>query len=126
MRYLSDQWVEEADAALANLTPLATDLAVGFVVTGGPDGQRSYTVRLGADSVGVEQGIDAAGVTMTLDWSVATDIGQGSGSAQRAFLDGRLVIGGDVGLLLGHQKELGEIDDHLGGLRAKTDFSSHR
>lgn len=126
MRYLSDQWVAQADAALSDLAPLTAGLAVGFVVTGGPDGQRSYTVRLGPDSAGVEPGVETAGVTMTLDWGVATDIAQGKGSAQRAFLDGRLMIGGNVGLLLGHQKELAEIDDHLGSLRAETDFSSDR
>lgn len=122
MRYLSDQWIRRADSALTGLHPLATDLAVGFVVLGGPEGKRSYTLRLGPDTVGLQSGTDHAGVTMTLDWEVATEIAQGEGSAQRAFLDGRLKIGGDVGMLLGHQKELADIDDHLEALRAETSF----
>lgn len=122
MRYLSDQWMQRADSALTGLQPLSTDLSIGFVVVGGPEGQRSYTLRLGPDTVGIQPGTDDAGVTMTLDWEVATGIAQGAGSAQRAFLDGRLKIGGDVGLLLGHQKELADIDDHLGALRAETSF----
>ncbi len=114
--------MQRADSALTSMPPLGTTLAVGFVVVGGPEGERSYTVRLGPDSVGLQPGTSSAGVTMTLDWKDATEIAQGSGSAQRAFLDGRLKIGGDVGMLLGHQKELADIDDHLEALRADTSF----
>ena len=59
---------------------------------------------------------------MTLSWEVAVAIATGRASAQRAFLDGDLQLGGDTGLLLGHQRALTDIEDRLDELRAETDF----
>jgi hypothetical protein len=123
MRYLSDQWLTNASAAVAGLDPLHDDLVVGYIVTDGPDGDRSYTVTLGSDVVAISPGISRAHVTMRLDWQLATEIAKGRASAQRSFLDGNLVLGGDVGRLLGHPKALGVIDDRLAELRTRTEFS---
>ncbi|MFT7601248.1 MAG: hypothetical protein ACI8TP_004199 [Acidimicrobiales bacterium] len=122
MRYLSDEWLARADEALTDLPPLDDDVLVGFVVTDGPNGDRSYGLRLGSGSVGVEPGSGAAAVTLRLRWDLAVAVSQGRASAQRAFLDGELVLGGNVGLLLGHQRELKTIDDRLVSLRASTDY----
>ena len=60
---------------------------------------------------------------MTVEWGDAVAIAMGRSSAQRAFLDGRLRLGGDIALLLGHQDALAAIDDRLAGLRDSTDFA---
>jgi len=120
--YLSDAWLAEADAAVAELDPIPDDLAVGVAVVGGPRGDRSYRLILGPDRVGVSPEAEPAGVRMTVEWGEAVAIANGRSSAQRAFLDGRLRLGGDISLLLGHQDALAAIDDRLGGLRDSTDF----
>lgn len=121
--YLSEAWLDRADEALADLAPIAEALAVGIEVTGGPRGDRAYRLLLGPDRVGVSSEPEPAGVRMSLAWTVAVAIAQGRSSAQRAFLDGQLRLGGDVALLLGHQDALGAIDDRLADLRQVTDFA---
>jgi hypothetical protein len=121
-RYLDDRWLTEADAALAGLTPVGIELTIGVTVTGGPDGDRRYRMVLGPDRVGIDPGAGSAGVRMTLAWPDAVAVAQGNISAQRAFLDGRLRLGGDTGLLLGHQDALADLDDRLAPLRAVTRF----
>ncbi len=123
MRYLSQDWLDRADAALTDLQPVPSDLAVGVTVTGGPAGDRRYRLVLGPDRVAVSGDPEPAGVRMTLSWDDAVAIAQGRSSAQRAFLDGRLRLGGDTSLLLGHQEALAAIDDRLGALRADTEFA---
>ncbi len=120
--YLSDAWLTGADAALADLVPIPEALAVGIEVVGGPRGDRSYRLILGPDRVGVSPEAEPAGVRMTVEWGDAVAIAKGRSSAQRAFLDGRLRLGGDIALLLGHQDALAAIDDRLAGLRDSTDF----
>ncbi len=122
LAYLSDAWLAEADAALADLVPIPDALAVGIEVVGGPRGDRSYRLILGSDRVGVSTEAEPAGVRMTVEWGDAVAIAMGRSSAQRAFLDGRLRLGGDIALLLGHQDALAAIDDRLAGLRDSTDF----
>ncbi len=123
VRYLSDEWLRRADEDLAGLTPISSAVEVGILVRSGPEGDRGYRLILGPDRVGVEPGADGSGVQMSLDWDVAVAIANGATSAQRAFLDGQMQLGGDTSLLLGHQSELGDIDDRFGDLRANTRYS---
>lgn len=122
LRYLSDAWLAEADRRLADLQPIAEAVSVGMTVEGGPDGDRTYRLILGPSRVGMEPGIAGSGVRMTLPWEVAVAVARAEASAQRAFLDGHLQLGGDTALLLGHQRELADIEDRLDKLRAETDF----
>lgn len=120
--YLSDQWLAEADRALAALPPVAGPLVVGFRVRGGPRGDRAYRLVLGPDRVGVEPGADGASVTMNMGWDLAVSLAQGTASAQRAFLEGALSVEGDPVVLLGHHDQLARVDDVLADLRLRTDF----
>ncbi len=122
VRYLSDEWLAEADRRLGDLTPVPAPVVIGMAVDGGPFGDRAYRLILGPDRVGVASGLGDSGVTMTLRWPVAIAVAQGRASAQRAFLDGDLQLGGDTSLLLGYQQQLADIEDRLDELRAATDF----
>lgn len=122
VRYLSDRWLAQADRQLADLAPLAKDVSVGFRVLSGPEGDRRYRLILGPDRVGTAIGDDCCGVSLTMHWDMAVEIANGRQSAQRAFLDGEIQLGGDASVLLGHQRELAEIDDRLAELRAVTEY----
>lgn len=50
-----------------------------------------------------------ADVRIVTDRATATGIQAGSVSAQRAFLDGRLRIGGDVQSLMAHRDQIAEL-----------------
>jgi len=52
--------------------------------------------------------------------SSAARIAAGGLGAQRAFVEGRLRVGGDLSLLIRHHKALSTIDDVLAGVRART------
>lgn len=122
LAYLSDGWLAAADRLLAGLRPVGAPVSVAVVVTGGPAGDRHYRLVLGPDLVGIDDRIDDAEVRMTLAWADAVSIAQGHSSAQRAFLAGRLRLGGDSSVLLGHQEALATVDDLLAPLRAETDW----
>ena len=56
----------------------------------------------------------------TTDYATAARIAAGRLGAQRAFVEGRLRVGGDLSLLIRHHKVLSTIDDALAGVRART------
>jgi len=123
--YLSDAWLEAANDALEGMTPLLVRLRVGFKVAGrssDPSATSAHTLILGADRVGLEQGLDDPDVTLTMDWDVAARIARGDSSAQRAFLDGLIELGGRPDQLLGHQADLAAVEDRLAAVRARTVF----
>jgi hypothetical protein len=122
MRFLSKEWLTAADEAVAELSPVASAVVVGFEVTGGPAGDSAHCLVLGPDRVGARPGTSDAALTLTMSWELAVAISRGEASAQRAFLDGRLQLGGDPSVLLGHQQQLAEIDDRLAGLRDRTRY----
>lgn len=121
MRYLSDEWIDAADAAVAGLTPTAEPFAVSYLISGGPDGDRSYTLTLGPEVVGVRKGAGAA-VSLRMSWETACSIAGARLSSQRAFLDGDIRIDGDPQALLGQRNGLVAVEERLADVRSRTQF----
>ena len=126
-QYLSDEWMTEANDALAKDGALATataemDLTIQYEVTGSPLGKRAYAVRLDHGSAGIEPGGHDAPVSFSLDYATAAAIAQGELSAQAAFMQGKLKLGGDVGVLIRQHAAFDGMADALGDLRATTEF----
>ncbi len=126
MQYLSDEWLAAANAALADPSRLddrvdatSAPVRIGYTVLDGPSGDRSYVVELGP-SPRFEAGVADTQVTLTLRYQDAVSIATGAASAQRAFLDGAIRLGGDVTALLGSAAVLVSIEDRLASLRAAT------
>ena len=119
MRYLSDEWIDQANAAVSGLEPSAEPFAVSYTIIDGPDGERSYTLDLSGPSI--RQGADAP-VGLRMRWDVAKDIATGTTSAQRAFLDGNMRIEGDAQALVGNADSMVAIDVALTDLRASTTY----
>ena len=95
-RFLSAEWFDER----AGDHPEPVLLTIQQVVTGTPDGDVRYVVRVGRAGSSVRRGeADGPDVTFTESWDTALAIHEGGLAPQRAFADGRLRIEGDVRLL---------------------------
>lgn len=120
--------MDEAGAALAgNDTVPAPDgdepIVVQYEVTAAPGGKRTYALRFDAGGVALELGSQSdASASFSLDYETAAAIARGELSAQAAFMQGRLKLGGDVTVLLRQHALLDGIDDALAELRARTEY----
>ena len=126
LTFLSDEWIGAlhqaavADAALAALTT-DLDLVIEQEVTGGPQGDVRYHMAFDHGSVSVAPGAAASPtVRFHQDYETAAAIAVGQGSAQRAFMTGRLRVGGDLRVLLTHTEVLAQLDDVFADVRART------
>lgn len=117
--YLSPAWLAAAGEAVGQIPPVDGDVVIGFEV--GEPG-RSYQLVLGPDRVTYREPDGPAGLTIRIGYATAVSIATGRTSAQRALLDGEIVLNGDANLLLGHGALLTGIDDRLAELRSRTRF----
>ncbi|QXC60389.1 SCP2 sterol-binding domain-containing protein [Aquihabitans sp. G128] len=130
LSFLSPEWLgalDEAarlDPALATATA-AIDLVVEQRVTE-PDGSEvAYHVVFDHGRVSVVGGpAQEATVRFRQDRATALAIAAGVDSAQRAFMTGRLQVGGDLRVLLDQQDALAALDDVFAGVRARTDLGA--
>lgn len=127
-RFLSDEWIEEAQAAAAANEELAAaasgvNLTVQEIVTNGPDGDVRYLVSIDDGMVSLRPGHDETpDVSFTLDWATAVAMATGTLGAQEAFTSGQLQLQGDVGALLRHGPALAGLDSVFAGLRQQTTY----
>lgn len=123
MKYLSESWLEAATHALSDTPPTNESLRVGYDITDAPEGIGPYTLILGPNRITFEPGLSETSATLRLRYELAVAIATCSTSAQRAFLDGDISLGGDITALLGAGGPLTTIDDRLAPLRAITEFA---
>jgi putative sterol carrier protein len=127
LTFLSDEWIaalHEAAAADAGLAERTRDLSLTIEqeVTGAPAGDVRYHLAFDHGSVAVRPGpAPDATVRFHQDYATAASIAMGQGSAQRAFMTGRLRVGGDLRALLAHAEVLAQLDDVFARVRARTD-----
>ncbi len=124
VRFLSPEWLAAAaDAVCAAAPGGAGSLTLQQVVTGGPDGEVAYRVRIAPDAVELLPGrADDADVMFTEDWDTAAAIGEGRLSPQAAFVDGRVRVSGNVALVMAAQESLAAVESALAGVRAATTY----
>ncbi len=127
MEFLSNEWIAALDGALrTHVGSSRSDASEGDAVVieqhvTRPDGSEVvYHLVLGPDPhVSVGPGPDAA-VRFTTDEATAAGVARGELPAQRAFIEGRLRVGGDVSKLLSYRERLGALDDVFALVRART------
>jgi SCP-2 sterol transfer family len=108
------------DASLRRATA-GIRLTVEHAVVGAPRGTVRWHLTIDDGNVGLTEGpAEAPDLRFTTDYATATEIATGALAAQRAFVEGRLRVGGDLGALIRHQKALSTIGDALAGVRAWT------
>ena len=127
-RYLSDEWLTAADAALADdrgLEDATADVALSVqqVVTAGPDGDVTYHVTVDHGRVRIAGGTaEQPTVTFVQSWDTAVAIVRGELSAQGAFMSGLIRVRGDLPTLVEHGDAFGAFEDVLAGVRVTTTF----
>lgn len=131
-RYLSESWFDEvneaagASASLKEATAGAR-LVIQQIVTGGPDGDVRYWLRIEDGAVEGRLGdAEAAGVeadaTFTQSYATAVAVSRGELRAEDAFLAGRIQLRGDLGVLVRHQPALASLADAFTDLRYRTEY----
>jgi hypothetical protein len=124
--YLSPDWLDAARRAIADDASLGSAtagvrLTVEHVAMDGPRGTVRWHIAIDDGEVRLAEGPAAEpDLRFTTDYATATQIATGRLGAQRAFVEGRLRVGGDLTLLIRHHKVLSTIDDALAGVRART------
>jgi hypothetical protein len=128
VRYTSPEWIEAAGQALAGdpgLERATVDLRLVLeqVVTRTPTGTVTWHVTIDHGTVTMAAGpAPAADLRFTTSYGTAVQIAAGRRGAQRAFAEGDLQIGGDLSLLVAHQRTLAGVDDALAAVRAETTY----
>ena len=121
--YLGDEWLRAADQAVRDLTPIPSAVIVAVQVDrDNHEPPVRYRLVLGPDRVRLLADDEPGQVLLIMSYQTACAIAQGRLGARRAFLDGDIRLGGDSTALLGHQRQLAEIDDRLAELRSRTRF----
>jgi predicted lipid carrier protein YhbT len=119
--FLTDAWLDELDTA-ARAATVAAELRVVVqqVVPDGPDGHEvTYVVEAADGRLTVRPGrVEHPDVTFTQDRATALAIHRGELSAQAAFMEGRLRLGGDLRAVIGRAGALAALDDVFAAARA--------
>ncbi|MDZ7674304.1 MAG: SCP2 sterol-binding domain-containing protein [Acidimicrobiales bacterium] len=127
VQFLSDDWLRALDGA-ARARPSAADdplgdvsLSIEQVVT---DVTRwRFVVDRGSMSVVTEESFEGdADIRLTSDRDTAAAIASGERAALHAFIEGELVLGGDVRVLIQNKDALVSIGDVFARVSAATDF----
>jgi hypothetical protein len=128
-RFLSPEWVEEANELLSDPDlegSDATDTAtagIRQVVTGSDHGEVRITIRLSGPtvrfSVGDEEPVD---VTIAIGWDDAVALSRGDLAVAGALTDGRVRVRGDLTVLMKSQEVLAGAQPRLRPLSARTTY----
>jgi hypothetical protein len=128
VQYLSDEWLDEAGAALAGSEALRAPagqapVVLQYEVTAAPGGKCTYSLSVTEAGAVLQRGPHAdAAASFGLDYATAAEIARGELSAQAAFMQGRLKLGGDVTVLVRQHAVLDGLDDALADLRDRTEY----
>jgi putative sterol carrier protein len=122
VRFLSDEWLAGLDRA-AGTIEVDPDVSIVIEQTVRADAGDVVwhtTVEDGAIEFGSGPAPEAI-VRMSADTDTAWHVASGRLSAQRAFLDGRLTLAGDVRSLITARPALEAIAAAFSGIRTETD-----
>lgn len=127
VRYLSAEWMDAlsraGSSAMAREAVAGLDLTVQQVVTGGPEGDLRYVIRVADGRLSASAG-DAAqpDVTITADRATAVAVATGRLSLPTAFMSGRVKVKGDPSAVVRGAAALTAVADALADLRASTTY----
>ena len=98
--------------AIANV-----DLSVQFDVSGTPDGDVSYYLKIADGGAETALGpLDGADVTVGSDYDTSKALSKGELNVQMAFMTGKIKVGGNMAKIMMHQGVLNDYARVLSGL----------
>jgi hypothetical protein len=110
--FASDDWIGERARRLA---AIEVDPALTLRIEQWIDDAAAWTITVAGGRASMTAGaVGEPDIRLLADATTAEAIHRGSLSAQRAFLDGTLRIGGDVSPLLEHRRALAAVTTALG------------
>ncbi len=119
--FLTEAWLDDLERA-AQRAELDTKgaLVLQQVIPDGPDGREvAYALVVRDGRVTLERGrVADPDLSFTQDLATAEAIHRGELSAQAAFMQGRLRLGGDLRAVIERAAELAAIDDVFASARA--------
>lgn len=127
-RFLSPEWIAQAHIAAQASQKLRestahVEITIQQNVTGTPEGDVHYCIRVDHGKVEIVEGIDEnATVSFTQDWPTGIAMSNGSLSAQDAFTEGRLRLGGNIQAMVNVQDAFSDLDDVFVELRLSTTY----
>ncbi len=93
------------------------ELAVQFDVTGAPEGDISYYLKVADGAVETDLGpLEDAEVTVTSDYETSQAISKGELNVQMAFMTGKIKVGGNMAKIMMHQNVINDYARVLSGL----------
>ncbi len=119
--FLTDQWFDDLEAAARDTSiPLDVRLVIQQVIPGGAeDDEVAYVLTAADGAITVRRGqAEAPDITFTQDRATAEAIHRGELSAQTAFIEGRLRLGGDLRAVIERAGWLVALDDVFAAARA--------
>jgi putative sterol carrier protein len=120
VRFLTDEWVDALDGAAPDAIVFDGELdglVLGYVVD-----DFAYHLVFADGRVHVRHGAaERPTVTFRCDRETAAEIARGEASAQRAFMSGRLRIGGDASALLRAHAAIAALPDLFAAVRVGTE-----
>ncbi|MCY3578229.1 MAG: SCP2 sterol-binding domain-containing protein [bacterium] len=123
LEYLSEEWIEEADAAL-RASGLCTPEGDAFAVEQRV-GEVVFHMVFDSDGASVRTGAAAnPAVVFCQSRDTAVAIAQGELSAEEAVLNGEITFEGNPMALLSHRRLLARAEDVFADVRARTDWDT--
>ncbi len=129
VRYLSLEWIDALRTEVERsdeLRQVADDRRVGItqVVTGGPEGDVTYHLQVGAGEAAFGSGpADPEDVRFVQRWDTAVAVATGALNAQEAFLRGHIALSGDRQAVLDNQDVFGALDAVFTAVRERTEYA---
>lgn len=133
-RFLSAEWLDALGKVVAEIEepapppedgpPRCSRLALGQLVTGGPDGDVGYTILLGSGISGprVLPGTSEAEVVLAEDYETARALAAGERTSAEAMAEGLVKVRGDAKRLVACEPLVARLAGAVSGLQAETTF----
>ncbi len=127
-KYLSEEWAQQATAALNSSDAFknaiqGVTLCVQQNVTGGPDGDKTYHMKVDGGEASMAMGeAETPDVTISQDYETAVAIAKGELNAQNAFMTGKMKVAGNMAKLMQHQGAFANLEGAMKDMQDSTEY----
>jgi putative sterol carrier protein len=128
MKFMSQEWFDAVGGQLkedemAKIAFSTIQLGIQQVATGGPNGDIKHFLKVdnGSFDIGVGE-LDDPDVTLTASYDDACAIHRGELDAMTAFSSGRMLVQGNLAVLMQHQASMAQMTAAMESLRGQTEY----